>query len=622
MTQPPTSVQVAIAGGGIAGMSAALRLAQRGYAVTLYEEKPWLGGNLSSYLDPKTGVYHDVFPHMFSNFYVNFWDIAEKELGLTRGDGENDDFAARDSFVMQSQRDGIKVLRNAATLDPRALWADMQSGSAGMTPLQMYLYMYSMLDLVSHRFEVRGQLGQSVNGWIRSRPCATLQVAQAHDTLIEFIWSVHSRATSAAAYRSFYRHAFGNMEPLLWLLRGSLQEKIILPLQKRLEELGVDVRTSTRVHEINLDGPRAIGLTVSETRYDERLHRPVVAGKPVPGKPFDLLILSVTPGALGRLALQGPDGNRLATRLPKLSHAGRRLQSEPIAVLDVYFKRKLHGLMAQNVSAIDSDCYFSYIDLSQLWPQLQAEGITALTLAASDYWALPGDNDKENGFHMIQELSRYVGGFHPGHRWEDPAADIDWTRTKYRSNKDDPIFVNQVGTWDYRPEVHYPDLIENVYFAGDFCRNPIDMATVEAAVSSGVRAAAAVQARAPLGETAIEVLKPPLWPLWQLAALKMMLAPAAYAAKAWLTTRDLSQKLGDGHLAENAAHDATTLMALPTTYMGDMLETAGAMWGSAVEALDPAKIIDGLSSAAAAVVKAAAAPAADASAAPEAGATG
>ena len=81
-----SAVRVAIAGGGIAGLSAALRLAQRGYAVTLYEDKPWLGGNLSSYLDPKSQTYHDVFPHMFSNFYVNFWDIAENELGLTRDD--------------------------------------------------------------------------------------------------------------------------------------------------------------------------------------------------------------------------------------------------------------------------------------------------------------------------------------------------------------------------------------------------------------------------------------------------------------------------------------------------------------------------------------------------------
>ena len=52
MAQAKRAVRVAIAGGGIAGLTAALRLSQRGYQVTLYEEKPWLGGNLGSHANP------------------------------------------------------------------------------------------------------------------------------------------------------------------------------------------------------------------------------------------------------------------------------------------------------------------------------------------------------------------------------------------------------------------------------------------------------------------------------------------------------------------------------------------------------------------------------------------
>src|SRR5215813_13863261 len=57
MPQGSREVRVAIAGAGIAGLTAALRLAQRGYKVTLYEANPFLGGNLSAH--EHNGIYHE-----------------------------------------------------------------------------------------------------------------------------------------------------------------------------------------------------------------------------------------------------------------------------------------------------------------------------------------------------------------------------------------------------------------------------------------------------------------------------------------------------------------------------------------------------------------------------------
>ena len=47
--------QVAIAGGGLAGMSAAVALAAEGYRVMLIEKRSALGGRAGSYLDAATG---------------------------------------------------------------------------------------------------------------------------------------------------------------------------------------------------------------------------------------------------------------------------------------------------------------------------------------------------------------------------------------------------------------------------------------------------------------------------------------------------------------------------------------------------------------------------------------
>ena len=69
-------------------------------------------------------------------------------------------------------------------------------------------------------------------------------------------------------------------------------------------------------------------------------------------------------------------------------------------------------------------------------------------------------------------------------------------------------------------------------FAGDFCVTGIDMATVEAAVTSGVQAARAIVSRRGIGPP-VDVLTPPTYAEWRFLALRYWLAPAALAAKAW-----------------------------------------------------------------------------------------
>jgi hypothetical protein len=399
-----------------------------------------------------------------------------------------------------------------------------------------------------------------------------------HDAIVEFIWSIHASGTSAGSYQNFYHHTFGNVDPLLWLLRGSLQEKVINPLEKRLRELGVTVATGTSVQRLVIEGNRAGALQLQKAEFDWGVHRVRRTGKLYPAPAFDHLVLALPPEALGQLVEMGPPEQTLANVMPQLRHAGERLPSEPIAVMDLYFKIKLDGIPRENIAVTDSDNYFSIIDLSELWPGPRQLGVTALTLAASDYWALPSDDDRVNAHVMIQELHGYLKNFRPGKHWGDPDSDIDWQRSAYHSNKDHVIFVNQVGSWPYRPETHTGE-VKNLYFAGDFCRNQVDMATVEAAVTSGINAAAAVQANAPLGEP-IELLKPPLVPPALIGAFKVLLAPSAYLAKAAVTALDAAKCVSTGDKPEHAVMCLATLARLPWDYAVDMIDTAGSMAAS------------------------------------------
>jgi squalene-associated FAD-dependent desaturase len=74
-TRPPT---VAIAGGGLAGLSAGCALAEAGFRVTLFERRPYLGGRASSYQHPGTGEIVDNCQHVLLGCCTNLLDFYRR----------------------------------------------------------------------------------------------------------------------------------------------------------------------------------------------------------------------------------------------------------------------------------------------------------------------------------------------------------------------------------------------------------------------------------------------------------------------------------------------------------------------------------------------------------------
>ena len=69
------STSVIVAGGGIAGIAAALRLAERGVAVTLLETRKKLGGRATSFTDVRTGLTIDNCQHVVLGCCTSFLDL-------------------------------------------------------------------------------------------------------------------------------------------------------------------------------------------------------------------------------------------------------------------------------------------------------------------------------------------------------------------------------------------------------------------------------------------------------------------------------------------------------------------------------------------------------------------
>lgn len=78
----PGAASAIVVGGGIAGIAAALRLAERGVAVTLLETRKKLGGRATSFQDVRTGLVIDNCQHVAMGCCTNYLDLCGR-LGVS-----------------------------------------------------------------------------------------------------------------------------------------------------------------------------------------------------------------------------------------------------------------------------------------------------------------------------------------------------------------------------------------------------------------------------------------------------------------------------------------------------------------------------------------------------------
>jgi squalene-associated FAD-dependent desaturase len=109
--QPP---KVAVVGGGLAGLACACALADRGFRVTLFERRPYLGGRASSYQHPGTGEVVDNCQHVLLGCCTNLIDFYRRI-----GSGNKIHWYDRLTFVEPSGRRSI--------IEPSFLWAPLHT---------------------------------------------------------------------------------------------------------------------------------------------------------------------------------------------------------------------------------------------------------------------------------------------------------------------------------------------------------------------------------------------------------------------------------------------------------------------------------------------------------------
>ena len=77
---------------------------------------------------------------------------------------------------------------------------------------------------------------------------------------------------------------------------------------------------------------------------------------------------------------------------------------------------------------------------------------------------------------LLEEIGEYL-----------PIAPADVESWELNTNTDVPLFINTIGAWPNRPRPK--SRVKNLYLAGDFVKNAIDLACMEGAVSAALETA-------------------------------------------------------------------------------------------------------------------------------------
>ena len=219
---------VTVVGGGLAGLTVALRLAERGYSVTVLERSELVGGQFG--VVRHDGVVHEHCYHMFCNWYHNFWDIVDT-LGI------------RERFL---ERSTVKFLRPGTYPDFKALTNvgdpeyALQNLNSGLLPIpDMFIYGYSMVDLISQPLSYTNYLDRhSVNGFLGTRHYGTAAAAREYQEVLAKAFAVAPYRTSAISYKKFLEYGFRMPSPMMWVLDGDCYSRFMLPLRQHLQSLG------------------------------------------------------------------------------------------------------------------------------------------------------------------------------------------------------------------------------------------------------------------------------------------------------------------------------------------------------------------------------------------------
>ena len=360
-----------VVGGGLAGLSAALELAERGYRVELREAAPELGGRLATrQLDPGLGrtfrVEHGL--HMWFDNYRTFADVRAR-LGIDHFFRPYDavDFVFRDHRPERLESTPKVFPLNLAGIierSPNLTWDDI-GGSFGILPDLLQFQLAGLYERLDDTTFLQWIENSGVTPTFRD----VVFLPAAHVTL-------NRVADLSAAEMLLFQHLYFTSQPFAFDREVTTVDHgtaVIDPWAARLRSLGVTISTAAPVPGFRIEGDRVTGIVGEEGRPDW-----VVLAADVPG------VQAVLAGSVVQGSTGSPGLDALRSRVDGLAVA------PPYRILRVWFDRPLHASRPQVIETPQYDpvaliCQFHQLeDESREWAASAGGSVIEFHLYAVD----------------------------------------------------------------------------------------------------------------------------------------------------------------------------------------------------------------------------------------------
>src|SRR4029077_5773665 len=104
--------------------------------------------------------------------------------------------------------------------------------------------------------------------FLNTRPYMTRAASAAFDSFITRVWAIPSYLASAPDFRRYLAYSVLSPNPAFWLPTGSAYGKVIEPLVKTIEHLGVTIVTETEITGVSCADKRVTQIGLRSTRRD------------------------------------------------------------------------------------------------------------------------------------------------------------------------------------------------------------------------------------------------------------------------------------------------------------------------------------------------------------------
>lgn len=489
---------VIVLGGGVAGLTAAHELVERGFQVSVYESLSQLGGKARSWPMPSTGLpvehgfrfiggFYSHLPHTMSRIPSPFGSFVSDHLQQV----------SRGGWGRFGKPLVLNNMRFPTSLADLLLVFDTTVGNPFGIPQNELAFIVERIWQMATSCEQRRFSEYELKSWwsyieadAKSPQYQSLFGMVTHSFVAADPKRVSARTMGAMAVQSL----LGTMTPgkeFQRVLDAPTSEAWLEPWVAHLKTLGVSFFLNSEVESISVAGGTISGVKLRGQ------------STPVTGDEYlCALPVEVTAALL--------DANLLAADPSLVSLKALATHVSWMTGIQFFLEKKL-DLIPGHILYLDSPWALTLVSQAQFWPNTNLPAIggkgmkTCISAIASD-WFSPGrfvgkPASQCTKAEIVDEIwkelqglqdpngASYLAGVSYQHVHLDPAITFDPVSGVVNANRE-RLLVNDADTWRLRPNAW--TAIPNFWLAGDYLKTNSDVACMESANEGARRAVNAI----------------------------------------------------------------------------------------------------------------------------------